>query len=203
MTRVLLADDHKTVRQATRLYLESAGIAVVGEAGNGVEAVDMARELKPDVVIMDIHMPLLTGIEATRRIRLDNDEIRVLVLTAYNEPAYVHALLEAGADGYVLKTSELSTLLRSLREVAGGRRAFDAEVLKAARDAADSQLSDRELEVLRAASRGQTNKEIGSALFISDRTVQGHLRNIYEKLGVTTRTEAVTMALQHGWITLE
>ena len=135
MTRVLLADDHKIVRQATRLYLESAGIAVVGEAGNGVEAVDMARELKPDVVIMDIHMPLLTGIEATRRIRLDNDEIRVLVLTAYNEPAYVHALLEAGADGYVLKTSELSTLLRSLRKVAGGRRAFAAAVLNASRDA--------------------------------------------------------------------
>lgn len=203
MTRVLLAEDHKIVRQGTRLYLESAGVDVVGEASDGAEAVEMARVLKPDVVIMDIHMPLLTGIEATRRIRLDNDEVRVLVLTAYNEPAYVHALLDAGADGYILKTAELSALLRALSEVAGGRQAFTPEALQSARDAGNSQLSERELEVLRAASSGQTNKEIGRALFISDRTVQGHLRSIYEKLGVTTRTEAVTLALQRGWITLE
>lgn len=203
MIRVLLAEDHKIVRQATRLFLEGSGIEVVGEAGNGAEAVEMARALRPDVVILDIHMPVLTGIEATRRIRLDNDEARILILTAYNEPAYVHALLDAGADGYVLKTSELSNLLRALKEVAGGRQAFDAEALQAARGASESHLSDRELEVLRAASHGQTNKEIGSALFISDRTVQGHLRSIFEKLGVTTRTEAVTLALQRGWITLE
>lgn len=203
MIRVLLADDHKIVRQATRLFLEGAGVDVVGEASTGVEAVDMTRTHKPDVVIMDIHMPLLTGIEATRRIRLDNDDTRVLVLTAYNEPAYVHALLDAGADGYVLKTAELSHLLRALHEVAGGRQAYDAEALEAARAASTSPLSERELEVLRAVGHGQTNKEIGQALFISDRTVQGHLRNIYEKLGVTTRTEAVTLALQRGLMTLD
>lgn len=201
--RVVLAEDHKIVRQATRLFLENAGISVVGEASDGAEAVEITRALKPDVVVMDVRMPVLTGIEATRRIRLDNDEVRVLVLTAYDEPAYVRALLDAGADGYILKTAELSELLKALREVAGGRRAFDPEALEAARIVDDTPLSEREIEVLQIASGGQTNKEIGSALFISDRTVQGHLRNIYEKLGVTTRTEAVTLALQRGWIKLE
>src|SRR5690606_32583665 len=108
MVRVLLAEDHKMVRQATRMYLESMGVDVVGEATTGVEAVMMARELQPDVILMDIHLPELTGIEATRRIRQENDAIRVLVLTAYDEPAYVHALLETSADGFVLKTVELS-----------------------------------------------------------------------------------------------
>ena len=104
MVRVLLAEDHNIVRQGTRLYLESKGIDVVGEATNGREAVEMARTLEPDLVIMDIHMPELTGVEATRRIRHESPGIRILALTAYDEPAYVHALLEAGADGFVLKT---------------------------------------------------------------------------------------------------
>ena len=204
MTRVLLADDHKIVRQATRLYLESAGLSVVGEAGDGAEAVDLARTLQPDVVILDIHMPILTGIEAARRIRHDDPEVRILALTAYNEPAYVHALLDAGADGFILKTAELAELLRAIHEVAGGGKAFDAGTLRAASQGEVAEtLSDRELEVLRLASRGMTNKEIGRDLFISDRTVQGHLRNIFEKLGVASRTEAVTLALQRGWIALD
>lgn len=203
MTRILLADDHKIVRQATRLYLESAGLTVVGEADDGAAAVELTRSLKPDVVILDIHMPVLTGIEAARRIRHDDPEVRILALTAYNESAYVHALLEAGADGFILKTAELAELLRAVNEVAGGGKAFDAGTLRAAAQVLDEPLSERELEVLRLASRGMTNKEIGRDLFISDRTVQGHLRNIFEKLGVASRTEAVTLALQRGWIALE
>ena len=203
MTRIVLADDHKIVRQATRLYLESAGLTVVGEADDGAVAVELARTLKPDVVILDIHMPVLTGIEAARRIRHDHADMGILVLTAYNEPAYVHALLDAGADGFILKTAALVELLRAVQEVAGGGKAFDAGTLRAASQIVDEPLSERELEVLRFASRGMTNKEIGRALFISDRTVQGHLRNIFEKLGVTSRTEAVTLALQRAWITLE
>lgn len=208
MMRVLLAEDHKIVRQGTRMFLESMGVEVIGEATTGVEAVRLARELQPDVVLMDIHLPELTGVEATRRIRHDNPETRVLVLTAYDDPPYVQALLEAGADGYVLKTAEFSQLYRALQEVAIGRTAFDAEVMaKAARHAQESAalvegLTDRELEILGFAARGLTNKEIGRHLFISDRTVQGHLQNVYQKLGVGTRTEAVTAGLARGIIAL-
>ena len=205
--RVLLAEDHAIVRQGTRLYLESVDVEVVGEATNGREAVEMARELRPDVVIMDIRLPELTGVEATRRIRHELDDVRVLVLTAYDEPAYVHALLDAGADGFVLKTAELSQLYRALEEVAIGHKAFDEPSLeKAAQLSGQSSqvegLTHREIEVLQQVGQGLTNKEIGAFLFISDRTVQGHLKNIYEKLGVTTRTEAVTLALQRGLMML-
>jgi DNA-binding NarL/FixJ family response regulator len=157
---------------------------------------------------MDIHMPELTGVEATRRIRHENSEIRVLVLTAYDDPAYVHALLEAGADGFVLKTAELATLHQALLEVAGGHSAFDADTLAKAAQYGQSAstlvegLTERELNVLTSAARGLTNKQIGKELFISDRTVQGHLQNIYQKLGVATRTEAVTVGLARGFITL-
>lgn len=206
--RVLLAEDHKIVRQGTRMYLESMGVEIVGEATNGVEAVRLTHELQPDVVVMDIHMPELTGVEATRRIRLDNPDVRVLVLTAYDDPAYVHALIDAGADGFVLKTAELSQLYRALQDVGVGRTAFDPDVLaKAARHDIEAPklvegLTDRELEILHRAAQGLTNKEIGTRLFISDRTVQGHLQNIYQKLGVKTRTEAVTAGLTRGLITL-
>ncbi len=206
---VLLVEDHNMVRQGTRLYLESMGIAVVGEATNGREAVELAGSLQPDVVVMDIHLPELTGVEATRRIRHDYPDVRILVLTAYDEPAYVHALLKAGADGFILKTAELAELYKALNEVAVGRKAFDSETLARANEhisemsAQIERLTDRELEVLLHASQGKTNKEIGKLLFISDRTVQGHLKNIYQKLGVTTRTEAVAIALQHGFISLE
>lgn len=208
MIRVVLAEDHKLVRQGTRTYLESVGVEVIGEAANGAEAVKLARELQPDVVIMDIHMPELTGIEATRRIRHDNDDIRVLVLTAYDDPAYVHALLDAGADGFILKTAEFSELYDALQSVAVGRHAFDQTVMaKVARHEQSlptltESLSDREIEILSYAARGLTNKQIGHQLFISDRTVQGHLQNVYQKLGVGTRTEAVTAALARGLIIL-
>ena len=207
--KVLLVEDHKIVRQGTRLYLESMGVEVIGEATNGREAVEMATVLAPDVIIMDIHLPELTGIEATRRIHHDHPEIHILVLTAYDEPAYVHALLQAGADGFVLKTAELSELYRTLNEVALGRRVFNPQTLAQARrhtsslPSPDISLTERELEVLSLAGMGRTNKEIGRLLFISDRTVQGHLRNIYEKFDVSSRTEAVAIALQNGMITLE
>lgn len=204
MTRVLLADDHKIVRQGTKLYLESMGIHVVGEATNGNEAVEMACRLQPDVVVMDIHMPELTGIEATRRIRHDTDDVRVLVLTAYDNAAYIHALLDAGADGFVLKTAEFAELLKALQEVALGRRAFDEATLEKAKQHTSQHhmedLTERELDVLTQAAKGFTNKQIGQKLSISDRTVQGHLQNIYHKFGVTTRTEAVSLGLQHGLI---
>jgi DNA-binding NarL/FixJ family response regulator len=197
--RVLLAEDHNLVRQGTRLYLQSEGIEIVGEATNGREAVEMARALRPDVVVLDIHMPELTGIEAARRIHHELPETRLLILSAYDQPAYVSALLEAGADGYVLKTAELSQLLTALREVAQGHSAFDPALMHNTASA----LTERERDVLLQAAHGLTNKQIGAALFISDRTVQGHLQSIYAKLNVTTRTEAVTTALAQGWIKLD
>ena len=209
MVRVLLAEDHQVVRQSIRLYLEGKGVDIVGEAANGREAVEMVRELQPDVVIMDIHMPELTGIEATRRIRHEYDDARILVLTAYNEPSYIYALLDAGADGYILKTAELSELFKALEDVAAGGRAFDAELIRKAKAYRQSQmdiaelLTDREVEVLTQVARGLTNKEIGRELFVSDRTIQGHLQNVYQKLGVDTRTEAVTKALSLQLISLE
>lgn len=209
MMRVVLAEDHNIVRQGTRLFLESQGIEVVGEATNGREAVEMVRQFLPDVVMMDIQMPELTGIEATRRIRHENSDVRIVVLTAYDEPAYIHALLEAGADGFVLKTAELSQLYKALTDVMVGMKAFDDKALEKAihheRETPHQVegLTDREIEVLDYARRGLTNKEIGRELFISDRTVQGHLKNVYEKLGVTTRTEAVTVALKYGFIALD
>jgi len=209
MMNVLLAEDHKMVRQGTRLYLESMGVNIVGEATDGREAVEMAGSCQPDVVVMDIHLPELTGVEATRRIRHDYPDIRILVLTAYDEPAYVHALLDAGADGFILKTAELAELYKALNEVAVGRKAYDPEMLARVHkhisemSAQIEGLTARELEVLAQASQGKTNKEIGKNLFISDRTVQGHLKNIYQKFGVTSRTEAVAVALQHGLISME
>ncbi|GAB1422136.1 response regulator transcription factor [Anaerolineales bacterium] len=206
--KILLVEDHQILRQGTKLYLESMGIEVIGEAGNGREAVELARSLKPDVIVMDIRLPELTGIEATRRIRHEQPEIRILILTAYDEAAYVHALLDAGADGFILKTAELSELLKAIHEVGTGRKVFPAEALERAREhlndspAAIEELTERELEVLSQASQGKTNKEIGKLLFISDRTVQGHLKNIYQKLRVNTRTEAVAVALQNGLIRL-
>jgi two-component system, NarL family, response regulator LiaR len=209
MLRVLLAEDHLIVRQGVKLFLESKGMAVIGEATNGREAVEMARSLHPDVVIMDIHMPELTGIEATRRIHHEADDIRILVLTAYDEPSYVHALLDAGADGFILKTAELSELYRALLDIAAGYTAFSPEHMRQAMQYRESQadlmetLTDREVEVLRQAAHGLTNKEIGRALFVSDRTVQGHLQNVYQKLHVATRTEAVTKAMSLQLISLD
>ncbi len=206
MMRVLLADDHKIVRQGTRMYLESRGVEVVGEAANGLEAVAMTRSLQPDVLILDIHMPEITGIEVARRVRHEFEDIRVLILTAYDDPAYVHALLDAGADGFVLKTAEFSELFRALEEVAVGHSAFDAAVVRKANQSQRApfveNLTERETHVLMRAAEGLTNKEIGKLLFISDRTVQGHLQKIYQKFGVATRTEAVTVALSRGVIQL-
>lgn len=208
MLRALLADDHKIVRQGTRMYLESMGVEIVGEATTGAEAVKLAHDLLPDVVVMDIHMPELTGIEATRRIRHENQDVRVLVLTAYDDPAYVHALMDTGADGFVLKTAEFSELFRALQDVAVGQTAFNAEMMAKAAQYGQSTsalvdgLTDREIEILSYAARGLTNKQIARDLFISDRTVQGHLQNIYQKLHVATRTEAVTVAVTRGLITL-
>jgi DNA-binding NarL/FixJ family response regulator len=213
--RVVLADDHAVVRRGIREFLEEDGdIVVVAEAGDGAQAVALVAEHEPEVAILDIQMPVLTGIEATRRIRAEHPGVKVLVLTAYNDDPYVFALLQAGAHGYLLKTADSSQLAGAVRAVQRGEPALDPSVTRRMVEqltggrptgAADTPetLTERELEVLRLAARGMTNKGIGQALGISDRTVQGHLANLYAKLHVGSRTEAVTEGLRQGWIVIE
>jgi DNA-binding NarL/FixJ family response regulator len=213
--RVILADDHAVVRKGIREFLEQSGdITVVAEATDGPEAIDMVAEHQPDVAVLDIQMPGVTGIEATRRIKAEHPGVRVLVLTAYDDDPYIFALLQAGASGYVLKTADSIELVHAVRAVHRGESALDPAVaqkvvqqLTSGRplgaQAVVETLTERELEVLRLAARGLTNKAIGLELGISDRTVQGHLANIYGKLNVNSRTEAVTEALKQGWITIE
>ena len=207
--RVVIADDHNVVRKGIRdLLSDEDDITVVGEARNGLEAVDLALALQPDVVVMDIAMPEMTGVEATRQLRAQTPGVRVLVLTAYDDDPYIYGLLDAGATGYILKTAESREIVRAVRATAAGQSAIDPAVaprliarLTQAPAGGDT-LTERELDVLRRAARGLTNKQIGADLAISDRTVQNHLANIYAKLGVASRTEAVTAALQRQLIKL-
>lgn len=213
--RVILADDHAVVRKGIRDFLqEDPDITVVAEASNGEDAVRLAGEHLPDVAVLDIQMPRLNGIDATTAIKAQYPRVRVLILTAYEEDPYIFALLRAGADGYVLKNADADDIVRAVKSVAGGGKVLDpavagkvmAQMATGKPAAAHEQvepLSDRELDVLRLAAQGLTNKAIGQTLQISDRTVQGHLANIYGKLGVASRTEAVTTALRLGWIVLE
>jgi two-component system, NarL family, response regulator LiaR len=214
--RILLAEDHKIVREGTRQLLEQAAdLVVVGEAEDGEAAVHLAASLQPDVVVMDLHMPKLSGLEATQRIKAAHPRMRVLILSAYENDQYIFPALEAGADGYLLKTVGGKELIQAIQRVYQGQTVLDPQIagkvvgqLTAKRasyrsaEMAES-LTERELEVLRAAAGGRSNKEIGETLFISVYTVQVHLRNIFGKLDVSSRTEAVTYALRQGWITLE
>ncbi len=210
--RVVLADDHAVVRKGIREFLEEEeDIVVVAEAADGEEAKALIQKHEPDVAILDIRMPKATGIEVTRWIREQQSPIGVLILTAYDDDPFVLAVLEAGANGYVLKTAEADEIIAAVRAVASGQSALDAVIaqklmahLAGTTRAAESveRLTPRELEVLELAARGLTNRAIGRALGISDRTVQGHLANIYSKLQVSSRTEAVTKGLQLGLIHL-
>jgi DNA-binding NarL/FixJ family response regulator len=213
--RVVLADDHAVVRKGIHDFLEEAGdIQVVAEATTGTEAVAVTLEQQPDVTVLDIQMPEMSGVEAARQIKAQAPDVQVLVLTAYDDDPYIFAMLQAGASGYVLKNASSEELVRAVRAVARGESALDPTVtakvmsqLAGGRppgaQAVVEGLTQRELDVLRLAAKGQTNRAIGRELGISDRTVQGHLANIFGKLGVSTRTEAVLLALKQGWITLD
>lgn len=212
--RVLLADDHAVVRQGIRDFLEEdETIHVIAEVGDGEEALKFIARDAPDVAVFDIQMPRLNGLEATRRAKQEFPQVQVLILTAYEDDPYIFAALQAGASGYLLKTSSPEELVYAVHAMAKGETALSPSVAKklirrAAGDVSEPEdlvepLSDRELQVLRLAAQGLGNKQIGAALNISDRTVQGHLANIYAKLHVSTRTEAVLYAVREKWITLE
>ena len=207
--RILLADDHHMVRSGIRQLIESAGdMQVIAEAGDGEEAQALIQEYRPDVAVLDIQMPKATGIEVTRWVRANLCEVGILILTAYNDDPYVMAVLQAGANGYVLKTAGADELIQAVRDVNEGRSALDPAItaklmqslFKETNHAPEEPLTDRELDVLRLAAKGFTNKAIGIQLGISDRTVQGHLAHIFDKMHATSRTEAVMRAVTLGWI---
>lgn len=210
--RVLVADDHPIVRRGTcELLAEAEDIEVVGEAGNGEEAIAQVDRLAPDVLVMDLSMPVLDGVEATRRLKGTRPGLGIVILSAHGEEDVVLRALQAGANGYLLKTADEEQLHEAARLVASGHpallqpevtRAVMGSMRGAPKPEAET-LSDREREIVREVAKDLGNKQIASRLGISERTVQQHLSNIFGKMGVGSRTGAVLKALQEGWLTLE
>jgi len=210
--RVLLVDDHAILRDGIRALLAlSKDIEVVGEASDGQEALDRVRELSPDVVLMDIAMPGLDGLEATRRIKDRHGEIKVLILTQHENREYVFPILKAGADGYVLKKAAGTELLSAIRAVHHGGTFLYPSVAKTVvedylrpdgtiSERHHSKLTDREIEVLKLVAEGRSNQEIADLLCLSVKTVTGHRTNIMEKLDLHSRTELVKYAIRTGLI---
>ena len=210
--KVLVVDDHAVVRDGLVSMLgREEDFAVVGEAGNGLEAVERVRELKPDVILMDLHMPELDGVEAMRRISAENPDSKFIVLTTYDTDEYIFDAIDAGAKGYLLKDASRDALFQAVRAVNKGEstiqpgvtaRILDRLTQLSRQSSPGDMLSRREHEVLQLMARGSANKEIGTALSLSESTVKTHVANIFDKLEVNNRTDAVTQALQRGIIKL-
>lgn len=214
--RVILAEDHALVREGTRRILEASGkITVVAEASDGKEAVAAVERHDPDLAIVDIGMPGINGIEATRRIKETHPNVSVLVLTVHDDDQFIFAVLQAGAAGYLLKDVEGHRLVQAVEAVHAGESVLSPSVAYkvlarlAAGEGARSQpesgdpLTEREHEVLRLAARGMANKQIGNTLDLSVRTVQAHLSHVFRKLDVGSRTEALLYGLRQGWFTID
>jgi len=213
---ILIADDHAVVREGTRQILEQEpDLNVVAEAGDGEEAVRLAGACKPDVAIIDIAMPKLDGIEATKQIKALYPNIAVLILSAYDDDQFVFGLLEAGAAGYLLKSVRGRELIDAIRAVYTGESVLHPSIARKVlnrfvsvsgehqRQKLAEALSEREIDVLKLATQGLSNQDIANKLFLSLRTVQAHLNHIFNKLQVSSRTEAVVRALKEGWVTLD
>ncbi|HEY0170562.1 MAG TPA: response regulator transcription factor [Pyrinomonadaceae bacterium] len=210
--RVLLAEDHLTVREGFRLILDAQpDIEVVGEAGDGLAALRLARELSPEVVLMDLSMPEMSGLAATEQLRELCPGARVVALTRHTDRAYLQQLLQAGAAGYVLKQSAPSVLLRAVRAVAGGDRFLDPAITGKALEGyfgrkagggpvAEVNVSDRETEVIRLIALGYSNKEIAARLSLSVKTVEAHKANAMRKLDMNSRIDLVRYAILKGWL---
>jgi NarL family two-component system response regulator LiaR len=211
--QVLVTDDHKVVRRGLRGFLElDPELEVVGEASNGAEAMDMARLLEPDVVLMDLLMPVIDGIEATREIRKELPEVEVVALTSVLEDAVVTGAIKAGAIGYLLKTTEAHELCEAIKAAAAGQVRIAPEaaarLIREVRtpespEALAEPLTERETEVLKLIARGKANKQIASEMFVAMSTVKTHVINLYRKLGVSSRTQAALYAVRIGLVPTE
>ena len=208
-TRILITDDHGVVRQGLRMFLSlEPDLEVVGEASNGSEALSLARELKPDVVLMDLLMPVMDGIEATEAIRTEMPEVEVVALTSVLEDTSVSEAVRAGAIGYLLKDTDAEELKRAIQAAAEGRVHLAPEaaarLMREVRaPESPEELTDRETEVLRLVARGHANKQIASSLFVSEKTVKAHVSSILMKLGVQSRTQAALHAVRAGLVSTE
>jgi NarL family two-component system response regulator YdfI len=208
--RILIVDDHAIVREGLRLILETVqDFVVIGEASDGSEAIDLAAELSPDVVLMDLRMPKMDGITAIHHLGKDQPGIAVIILTTYNEDEMMYKGLQAGARGYLLKDTGKEPLFNTIRAAARGETLLSPEIMErvlsqkateADKSAGGMALTEREGEVLEAVAEGQTSKEIAYHLGITERTVKAHLTSIYNKLGVDSRAAAIAEAAKRGWL---
>ena len=210
--RILLAEDHETVREGIKLLVNAqTDMEVVGEAGNGEIAVKKAEELLPDVVLMDVSMPELNGLIATKRIKQNCPQVKVLALTRHTDDGYIQQLIRAGANGYVLKQSAPTELIHAIRTVCANRSYLDPTLTEkvmggyvkqstALRNANKVEITDRESEVIRMIAWGYSNKEIGSRMEISVKTVEAHKANAMSKLGMKSRIDIVRYAVLQGWL---
>ena len=202
--RLVLADDHRMLREGLRRSLEEQGLRVVGEASDGEEAVRLARELEPDIVVMDLSMPVLDGIEATRRIRETTSDTKVVVLTMHGDADMVQRAIRAGAVGYLVKDCTTDEVVATIRAAASGETAVSRELAVAMlAEAQDELISKREREVLQLVAEGLSTPEVADRLFISIKTVKYHLASIYDKLDAHDRTQAVLRAIRLGIIRLD
>lgn len=210
MIKILIADDHLFIRQGLRLILETENeFELMGEASDGVEALSLCKKLKPDVVLMDLRMPNMDGLTAIEKLRVEQPDIAVVILTTFNEDELMFRGLQAGAHGYLLKDTDRSTLFDTIRAAARGETLLKPEIMArvlSRTNASSTQskanesinLTEREQEVLEAVARGERSKEIAAHLGISERTVKAHLAGIYNKLGVDSRAAAIAVAAQRG-----
>ena len=208
MIKILIADDHFIIRQGLRLILETeSDFELVGEASDGAEALNLCKKLKPNVVLMDLRMPNMDGLTAIEKLRVEQPEIAVVILTTFNEDELMFRGLRAGARGYLLKDTDRSTLFDTIRAAARGETLLKPEIMARVLSQVNTpgtesneqvNLTDRELEVLEAVARGERSKEVAYHLGISERTVKAHLASIYSKFGVDSRAAAIAVAAQKG-----